>query len=421
MHFNSAHEVCNKYFRGIIGYNGNSFHDLDIGFQTNDYINLNSNRIAQVAIPFGNKTLFGGNFQTVGSNTLYAQSAALWDGTKWDTLTNKPFKYSPNKNITISSFLLDSGKLWIAGAFDTIGGVKVQNICTYDGNTYTPISVPTASNLGIKQIIRYKNAVYMCGLIFNEPKDNYSKILKRNDNGIWDSVGRGIRGGFGGIQNMLVYNDTLYLAGSFSKADGNVGNHIMKYDGNKLYDAGFGNFYDWGAVYKLIKYKNRLYAFGNFTHLANQTTCGAAYYEKGKWTVCKDSISNWGIIGAEILNDELYVAGGFYEINGDTSLKWFVKLKCPDFNNCNPKPSPNNNVGIYPNPFSNQLTINTSTTDPNTLKKIVLTNMLGQVVYKAEFYENNLTLDLPQLLGGAYVAELYLNNQFNFRTKLIKH
>ncbi len=371
-------------------------------------------------MPYGNKTLFGGIFQTVGSNTLQSQSVALWDGVKWDTLPNKPFKYTTYKNLTVSSFLRDNGKLWIGGAFDTAGGVKVQNICTFDGNTYTPISVPTASNLGIKQIIRYKNAVYMCGLIFNEPKDNYSKILKRNDSGIWDSVGRGIRGGLGSIQNMLVYNDTLYLAGSFSKADGNVANHLMKYDGNKLYDAGFGDFYDWGAIYKLIKYKNRLYAFGNFTHVANQKTCGAAYYENGKWTPCQDSILNWGINSAEVLNNELYIGGGFYEINGDTSLKWFAKLKCPDFDNCIPKTLPNNNFGIYPNPFNNQLTINTTTTDPSTLKKLVLTNMLGQVVYQTEFYSNNITLDLPQLFGGAYIAELYLNNQFNFRAKLIK-
>ena len=46
--------------------------------------------------------------------------------------------------------------------------------------------------------------------------------------------------------------------------------------------------------------------------------------------------------------------------------------------------------------------------------------MLGQNVFQTEFYENNITIDLPQLFGGAYIAELYMNNQFDFRTKLIK-
>jgi hypothetical protein len=76
-----------------------------------------------------------------------------------------------------------------------------------------------------------------------------------------------------------------------------------------------------------------------------------------------------------------------------------------------------NEFKLYPNPFTHQLTLNSST---NGLKKLIITNLLGQTVYKTEFYQNDLTLDLQQLHSGAYVAELYLNNKFNCRTKLIK-
>jgi len=72
---------------------------------------------------------------------------------------------------------------------------------------------------------------------------------------------------------------------------------------------------------------------------------------------------------------------------------------------------------LFPNPFDNQITLNTSSND---LKKLVITNTLGQIVYTIEFYQNYTTLDLQQLPSGAYVSNLYLNNQFNFRTKLIK-
>ncbi len=74
-------------------------------------------------------------------------------------------------------------------------------------------------------------------------------------------------------------------------------------------------------------------------------------------------------------------------------------------------------VKVYPNPFSNQLTINTTS---NELKKLIITNPLGQQVYQTTFNQNNITLDLPQLQSGAYIATLYLNNQFNYRAKLIK-
>ncbi len=75
------------------------------------------------------------------------------------------------------------------------------------------------------------------------------------------------------------------------------------------------------------------------------------------------------------------------------------------------------NISFYPNPFTNQLTINTKT---NELKKLTIINPLGQQVYQAEFYQNNITLELPQLPSGAYIATLYLNTHFSFRTKLVK-
>jgi hypothetical protein len=72
---------------------------------------------------------------------------------------------------------------------------------------------------------------------------------------------------------------------------------------------------------------------------------------------------------------------------------------------------------ISPNPFTNELTVNTTT---NELKKLVITNTLGQPIYTTEFYQSNYTINLPQIPSGAYIATLYLNNQINYRVKLIK-
>ena len=75
------------------------------------------------------------------------------------------------------------------------------------------------------------------------------------------------------------------------------------------------------------------------------------------------------------------------------------------------------NASFFPNPFNNSLTIKTGTSD---FKKLIITNTLGQTVYTSEFYQNDLAIDLFQLQAGTYVATLYLNDKFNFRTKLIK-
>jgi hypothetical protein len=77
----------------------------------------------------------------------------------------------------------------------------------------------------------------------------------------------------------------------------------------------------------------------------------------------------------------------------------------------------NNNLKIYPNPFHKNFIITTNTTES---KKLVITNTLGQTIYQTEFYQNSISIDLSELQSGAYLAEVYLNNNFSYRSKLIK-
>ena len=78
-----------------------------------------------------------------------------------------------------------------------------------------------------------------------------------------------------------------------------------------------------------------------------------------------------------------------------------------------------NSISIYPNPFENQLIINLSEGNQNTLKKITFSNNLGQIIYLIEFYQNNTTLNLSQIPSGVYIVTL-IDKEINFRTKLIK-
>lgn len=80
----------------------------------------------------------------------------------------------------------------------------------------------------------------------------------------------------------------------------------------------------------------------------------------------------------------------------------------------------NINFKIYPNPFSSNLTLNYYNPITTDKKKIIIISPFGQIFYQTEFYQNIITLDLSAIPGGAYIVQLYLNDEFNFRTKLIK-
>lgn len=406
--FSTVNNICNKPFRGIVSFDGSNFDDLDIGVQTHTGGNSPGSCFAQICIPYNNKSLFGGFFQSVGSNTLLSPGLSYWNGANWDTMAKKPFKFYPNKAPTVSALFKDNNNLWIGGVIDTIYNTPIKNLCYFDGTNYISANMTSKNNAGVKEIIKYKNEIYLSGLFQDIPSTTYSKIVRYSAGEAYP-VGNGIQGGSASVQDMIVFNDTLYVAGAFSTADGNVGNHIMKWDGMQFYDAGFGSFHDWGAISKLLIFKNRLYAFGAFTYAADEKAFGAAYYEKGKWVQSKDSTNISGVGGAEILNGQIYASGSFKNIDLDSTFDFFVRLKCPDFDGCINDPiNEFINLNIYPNPFKDKIIVE----NPNYLSsKISLVNTLGQILRDFQNLSAKSELDLSFLASGVYYLKIQNNSQ----------
>lgn len=407
------YKVCNKEFKGLLAYNGNSFRDLDIGIQTHDTLNKNpGGRRILGCTRYENQTLFGGIFSSVGSNVLHSEAMALWNGATWDTFPKKAFRYNPNGEYSLGSvhgFFKADGKLWIHGVIDTLGGIPGKNLFTYDGNNFNAVNIPANTNDNVHKIIKYKDELYFTGAFYNWPYDSINKIIRYN-NGTWKSVGNGIKAPLGGPWDMIVYKDTLYVGGEFAKADGNAGNNLMKWDGVKFIDAGFGGFYGWGGVRQLIVYKNRLYAFGRFTYAADKKAFGAAYYENGKWTVNTDSMDNV-LMSAVLYKNEIYVSGGFTSIKGDNNIRYFAKLRCPDFDGCkNVIGHPDSETGLFPNPASSEINIHIE----NAFRynsTISVYNDLGQLIFTNSINDYDFKINCALWAKGIYLINIQNNNK----------
>jgi hypothetical protein len=414
--FANTSNICNVNFKGLLAYNGSNFHALDYGLNTHNPNLTTGATLANCSVPYNGKTLFGGFFTTVGSNTLPAVSLALWNGASWQAFPKPTFNNTGTSNLnSVFGFLRDNNKLWIYGWFDNLGGVPGSNLYTFDGTNYTAVNLPVNDNTYITKLIKYKNEIYATGLFSNLPSPNFYRLAKFNGAN-WSSVGSGVRGNLGGVGDMLVYKDTLYIAGAFSIGDGNIGNYVMKWDGTQLLDAGFDDFfYDWGYISQLLEYKNRLYAFGNFTHVGDKkVNSSMAYYENGKWVASPDS-QCCGINKAVVYKNELYIAGGFDAINGDTTLRYFAKLRCPDFDYvCTTGLNEHTkfkNLKIYPNPITNKLNINFEGIAPENCK-LELLNCLGEVILTKQHVEvenetDSYQIDLSDLAKGIYFLRVW--------------
>jgi hypothetical protein len=400
--------ICNTIYKGLFAYNGNSFHDLDRGLNTHEGGPGTSALYLRDCITYGNKTLFGGFFNSVGSTPLYAKSLALWNGAVWDTFPKHIFRNVPSDNTRggFFGFTKWNGKLWMYGGFDTIGSTITKNLVAFDGNAFLPApSIPVNNNAPIVKMIEYKNKLIAFGNFYDTPNFNYFR-LAQFDGTSWLPVGTGVRGGVANVCDMKIYKDTLYIAGSWSKGAGNAGNYIMKWDGSQLLDAAFTpTFCSNGNIWSLIPFKNRLYAFGNFLCAANQKAFGVAYYENGAWTVPQDSIASWAITSAVLHNNSIYIAGGFKSINGDTTIQKFARLMCPDFDAASGclsglrENSVKGNVKVFPNPSYGKLNIEFNGI---VVEEMTFLNTLGQEVYKLFNPSQKQEIDISVLPAGIY-------------------
>jgi len=73
-------------------------------------------------------------------------------------------------------------------------------------------------------------------------------------------------------------------------------------------------------------------------------------------------------------------------------------------------------VSVYPNPFSNNITVNFKKSQNFTIK---LFNITGKLVYSNQIYTSNATVSLPDLSRGVYIVELKDENT-TVRKKIIK-
>ena len=88
----------------------------------------------------------GGNFDTVGGMNI--NNIATWDGTNWSTFGNNAIFSSPDDVSAIVNF---NGDIVIGGGFDSIGSVLVNNIARWNGTVWE--SIGSGFNGAVRDLI----------------------------------------------------------------------------------------------------------------------------------------------------------------------------------------------------------------------------------------------------------------------------
>jgi hypothetical protein len=362
--------------KGIARWNGVTWDSLGTGID-----GLDGNPMPQntwCIERYQGKLYVGGAFSSLGD--AEAKCIGTWDGSTWSDINPLPF--NQGSTYAVMSMETINGDLYVGGHFDSITNLPCKSLAKWDGLNWTCLNFPTMLFTPyIQSICYYKNKIYVGGNFRSTIAlpDTAQHILSY-DGTSWRSVGGGIKGQISVVDHMVVFQDELYVSGYFENEEGNAGTCIQKWNDTTWSDVGGGVN---AQVFKMIVHHNKLYAMGAFTTAGGIPAEYIAVWDGTNWCeLGSDFDGNPG--SACTFQDSLFIGGGFTMIDGIT-VNYVSQLLDETTGNCGnttaiPDKEIETLISIYPNPVSSSFTIEFNSADQDAMLEI--RNTLGQLISK---------------------------------------
>lgn len=346
------------------------------------------------------KSYLAGNFRIVNGDST---NIMIYDGTSFSPMPKAPLNYY------IRSIIRYKDKIFVASYGDGLASWdgnswtvvepygSYVNMKIYDDKLYvmgwndpnrvnlpqSPVAVwndTVWSNLlGIDSIIVdglvadltfYKGNVYVGGNWYN-PAYPDKKDLMMHDGQSWKQVGYFGGDGMGEVHTFLTWRDTLYVAGMFLESPIIPGNNIAAWDGQQWHRLQMGtrsHSTAGGSIDAMTIYNDELWVGGMF-YIINGRFGSTNYGNVAKWDG-----SQWCTMGSRstgaIRNfgrwkEELFAVGNIF-VNNDMSKYRFIKWTGGNYTDtCNQNFTTNiedNKIAnqsliFYPNPSNNKINI----------------------------------------------------------------
>jgi len=159
----------------------------------------------------------------------------------------------------------------------------------------------------------------------------YILFVNNCNSQVWSYFGGS---GFNGsVNSLVVFNNELIAAGSFTMAGGVNTNRIAKWNGTGWTPLGSGTN---DNIYSLIVFNNELIAGGKFTSAGGNTANRIARWNGANWLPLGTGVSSGGIVTSinalTIYNNELIAGGSFDSAGGISAInisKWNGSIWTP--------------------------------------------------------------------------------------------
>ncbi len=306
----------------VARWNGSSW--IALGTGVNDAVNA-------VGV-FGNELIAAGKMTQAGSASV--RNVARWDGTQWRALsTPAPNGTIIGVNDAVNAIGVHAGQLAFGGLFTSTSNsfvfettyVPMSRVARWDGAGWQPVGggVGNGATTGTVRASTTFNGDLIAGGTFTTIGGIAANSIARWNGTSWQALGAGVtaNSGVGTVSSLGVFNNELFVGGSFSTAGGLASANIARWNGSTWIAFSPGTNSS-GNVTALQTYAGALYAAGNFSSIGGVTASWIARWNGLAWSPLGTGISGGffgpGVYALAEYNGDLYAAGKFTTAGGVT-------------------------------------------------------------------------------------------------------
>jgi hypothetical protein len=260
----------------------------------------------------------------VSGTTLYAGGLDFigkWDGSAWSAFGSGVGVGSGEYAAVYALAADGAGNVFVAGYFDTAGGLPANHIAKWDGNAWSALGSGMNDGAAVYALAVGGTNLYAGGdftIVGGLPAND---IAKWNGSG-WSALSSGTVGIGNSVSAVAVSGTNLYVGGSFTSAGGLPANYIAKTDGIawSALGSGMGNGDYPPTIFALAVSGGDLYVGGNFTTAGGAPANCIAQWDGGAWSALGSGMDGQ-VQALAVSGANLYAGGNFNTAGGVSAYK----------------------------------------------------------------------------------------------------
>lgn len=281
-----------------------------------------ANRSVRDIISDGTNIYVGGEFTSLAGQSV--ARIARFDGANWFPLSAGVQGFGVAASPGIYKMCLGSdGHLYVAGNFNSIGGVGASHAAVWDGVAWAGMGGSKSKGLthfiGTVSSSLARGTDLFVGGLFTEAGDKVVNSIGRWDGTNWSTLGSGLTGTFTtGVaptaRALAIVGSDLYAGGNFTNAGGVAAKGIARWNGTSWFNIGNAD-----ATVRALAYDgSMLFVGGNFTNIGGINSPGLALHVPGGGWLSLGTLAGGSRTVAALARDgtDVYLGGNFTSING---------------------------------------------------------------------------------------------------------